>query len=58
MPVGADAHIRPAAIGRFAARVDVGIDPYKNLLYQPGREAVKRKGEDPWISTSLRAFRP
>ncbi len=29
MPVGADAHIRPAAIGRFAARVDVGIDPYK-----------------------------
>ncbi len=30
MPVGADAHIRPAAIGRFAARVDVGIDPYKS----------------------------
>ena len=26
--VGADAHIRPAALGRFAARVDGDIDPY------------------------------
>ena len=26
--VGADAHIRPAALGRFAARVDEDIDPY------------------------------
>ena len=32
-PVGADAHIRPAAFGRFAARVDGDIDPYNKLEY-------------------------
>ena len=31
--VGADAHIRPAALGRFAARVDGDIDPYNKLEY-------------------------